>query len=266
MLEVVQAGVRRSGRWILRDVTWKLDEGECAAIIGPNGSGKSTLSRLLGGVIWPSEGDVRMLGADGTWDSPVRLRKQIRLVQQGGMNEVDGSLTTRQIVWTGFFATLGLYDRPTPTVKRRAEKLLAQVGLDMEADQPYSTLSSGEKMRCLIARAMVVRPRLLILDEPTAGLDLLGREQILATVQRLLLQQGDGTTVVLISHHVEELPPGTSNVLLLAGGHFVANGAPKDVLTSGHLGHAFGVRVNVRHRAGRHYASVHPHAWETLLR
>lgn len=266
MLEVVQAGVRRSGRWILRDVTWRLREGECAAIIGPNGSGKSTISRLLGGVIWPSDGEVRMLGADGAWDSPVRLRKQIRLVQQGGLNEVDASLTARQVVWTGFFATLGLYDRPTPTVKRRTENLLAQVGLELEADQPYSTLSSGEKMRCLIARAMVVRPRLLILDEPTAGLDLLGREQILATVQRLLLQHGGGTSVVLISHHVEELPPRTSNVLLLAGGHLAASGTPREVLTSRHLGQAYGLRVNVRHRAGRYYTSVHPRAWEGLLR
>lgn len=266
MLEVAQAGVRRSGRWILRDVNWRLGEGQCAAIIGPNGGGKSTLSRLLGGVIWPSEGEVRMLAADGTWDSPVRLRKQIRLVQQGGLNEVDANLTTRQVIWTGFFATLGLYDRPTPIVRHRTEQLLAQVGLGVEADQPYSTLSSGEKMRCLIARAMVVRPRLLILDEPTAGLDLLGREQILATVQRLLLEQDDGTSVVLISHHVEELPPRTSNVLLLASGRLVAAGTPKEVLTSRHMGQAYGLRVNVRHRAGRCYTSVHPQAWEGLLR
>lgn len=265
MLEVMQAGVRRGGRWLLQNVQWQLGQGQCAAILGPNGSGKSTLSRLIGGVIWPTEGDVRLRGQDDQWDSPVRLRKQIRLVQQGGMNEVDSTLNCRQVVWTGFFATLGLYDRATAAMRRRADELLGQVGLAAEADQPYATLSSGEKMRCLIARAMAVRPRLLILDEPTAGLDLLGREQILATVQRLLRMPHDGASVVIISHHVEELPPDTSSVLLLSGGKAIASGKPADVLNAANLSRAYGVRVTVRSRGGRFYTAVHPKAWETLL-
>jgi iron complex transport system ATP-binding protein len=115
-------------------------------------------------------------------------------------------------------------------------------------------------MRSLIARAMVTRPQLLILDEPTAGLDMLAREQVLATVQRLR-----GPTVILITHHIEELPPTTSQVLLMCDGRAAACGAPAEVLTEPILSRAYGVAVEVRNAGGRYYLQVHPSAWEDLL-
>ena len=128
------------------------------------------------------------------------------------------------------------------------------------ADSPYSLLSSGEKVRSLIARAMVTRPRLLILDEPTAGLDLLAREQVLATVQKL-----HGPTVILITHHIEELPPTTAQVLLLREGRTAACGPMDTVLTGPILSKAYGFAVDVRGIGGRYYLHVHPSAWEGLL-
>src|SRR5206468_4210517 len=115
--------------------------------------------------------------------------------------------TTLNVVLTGFFGTVGLYDPVTPAMRRSALRLIRQVGLTKESQQPYRTLSSGERMRCLIARALVVKPRLLILDEPTAGLDLLARERVLATVQQLVNGDRQPPTVLMITHHVEELLP-----------------------------------------------------------
>ena len=178
-------GVQRGGRWILRDVDWVVPAGACAAVLGPNGSGKSTLTRIVAGHLWPTAGQAAVLGGVFGQTNLIELRKDIRLVQAAGPYDVEPSLTTREVVLTGFFSTIGLYDPTTPEMEAEADRLLAQVGLSAVADHPYSTLSSGERVRSLMARALAVRPRLLLLDEPTSGLDLLAREQVLATVQRM---------------------------------------------------------------------------------
>jgi len=136
-----------------------------------------------------------------------------------------------------------------------------EVGLAHMAGQAYGTLSSGERVRALIARSLVQKPKLLLLDEPTAGLDVLGREQILATVQRLF-EAGGGTTVVLITHHVEELPPSTSQVLVLSEGRCAARGRPEEVVNETVLWAAYRRPVQVRRSNGRFYLEVHPGAWE----
>src|SRR5215213_8785319 len=183
-IDLRHAGVLRDGRWILRDASWVVPAGACAAVLGPNGSGKSTLTRILAGHLWPSAGTVTVLGETFGEVNLVDLRKNIRLVQAAGPYDVDPALTTREVVLTGYFSTIGLYDATTPEMEGEADRLLDLVGLRAVGDHPYSTLSSGERVRSLIARALVLRPRLLLLDEPTAGLDLLAREQVLATVQR----------------------------------------------------------------------------------
>jgi len=148
-----------------------------------------------------------------------------------------------------------------------ADRLLGQVGLTHVADHSYSTLSSGERVRALIARALAVRPGLLLLDEPTAGLDLLAREQVLATLQRLFDSPGGARrpTTVVITHHVEELPPATSHVTLLSHGRAAATGTPEQVLRPEVLSAAYEFEVQVRRSNGRYYAEVHPRAWEQLL-
>src|SRR5687768_6271907 len=209
--ELRSVGVRRGESWILRGVDWAVPAGACAAVLGPNGSGKSTLARILACHLWPTEGDATILaGRLGDANLP-EVRRQIRLVQPAGPYDVDPALTAREVVLTGFFGTIGLYDAVTDAMAAEAERLLNQVGLSHVAGHAYATLSSGERVRALIARALAVRPGLLLLDEPTAGLDLLAREQVLATVQRLFdAPAATGRpTVVMITHHVEELPPAT---------------------------------------------------------
>jgi len=264
-IDIQNVGVLRSNRWILKNITWQIPPSSCAAILGPNGSGKSTLARILSAYLWPSEGDVHVLNQHfGDCDMPT-LRSQIKMVQPAGPYDVDPSLTTLEVVLTGFFNSIGLYHTPTAMMQSEANRLLRQVGLHEHTTQTYETLSSGERVRALIARALVQKPKLLILDEPTAGLDLLAREQILATIQSLFEQPHDPPTTILITHHIEELPPATSNVLLLSEGKIAAAGHPNQVLTPQILSKLYNCPVQVRPSAGRFYLEVHPDAWRELL-
>lgn len=260
-------GVFRAARWILRDVDWSVPGGACVAILGPNGSGKSTLTRILAGHLWPSSGRVAVLGEAFGQVSLPDLRQQIRLVQPAGPYDVDPELSALEVVLTGYFSSIGLYQTVDDAMRREAERLLGLVGLGHVSDHTYATLSSGERVRALIARAMVIRPRLLLLDEPTAGLDLLAREQVLATVQRMF--ESDATepppATIFITHHIEELPPATSQVLLLSQGAPAAVGTPDQVLRAEVLSPVYGCPLQVRRSNGRHYVEVHPAAWEQLL-
>lgn len=268
-IDLQAVGVRRDDRWILCDVTWTVPAGACAAILGPNGSGKSTLTRIIAGHLWPTAGEATVLGGTfGAVNLP-ELRRGIRLVQAAGPYDVEPSLSTREVVLTGFFSTINLYDPVTAEMQAEADRLLAQVGLAHVADHAYATLSSGERVRSLIARSLVRQPKLLLLDEPTSGLDLLAREQVLATVQRMF-EKGEAAktpppTTLFISHHVEELPPATSHVLLLCDGEIAAMGTPAEVLRPEVLSPVYRCPLEVRRSNGRYYIEVHPSGWEQLL-
>lgn len=264
-IELSGVGVRRGETWILRGVHWSVPAGACAAVLGPNGSGKSTLARILACHLWPTEGEAAVLSARMGEANLPDVRRAIRLVQPAGPYDVDPELTAHEVVLTGFFGTIGLYDPVTDAMTAEAERLLNHVGLSHVAGHTYATLSSGERVRSLIARALAVRPGLLLLDEPTAGLDLLGREQVLATVQRMFDAGGSRPTTVMITHHVEELPPATTHVLLLSEGTVAARGTPEEVLRGDVLSGAYRFEVEVRRSNGRYYAEVHPRAWEQLL-
>src|SRR5882724_966406 len=188
-IELTDVGFRRDGRWILHKLNWRVEAGSCAAILGPNGSGKSTLTRIVAGHLWPTAGRVRVLGETFGEVDLHALRRGLRLVQSTSAVELDPDLTAHEVAVTGLFGTVGLYDEVDPEMHDAAADVMDRVGLHQVATHRYNTLSNGERMRCLIARAMVVRPRLLLLDEPTAGLDLLAREQVLATIQALF--EGD---------------------------------------------------------------------------
>ncbi len=235
-----------------------------AAVLGPNGSGKSTLVRVVLGHLWPTRGTVAVLGRPFGDTDLNDLRQDVRLVQAGGPLEADPDETAERVVLTGFRGTVGLYHEPTDGERSRAADLVRQVGLSRQAGQPFRTLSSGERMRCLVARALVVEPRLLILDEPTNGLDLVSREQVLATVATLVARADRRPAVVVITHHVEELMPQTGGVLVLKDGRVAASGPPAEVLTSAVLSDVYGLPVEVSERGGRHWLQVRPEAWATL--
>jgi iron complex transport system ATP-binding protein len=240
----------RDERAILDRISWTVPAGGCVAILGPNGCGKSTLARIIAGHLWPSSGEVEVLGRRFGEVDLNELRHDLRLIQPAGPFDVDGELSALEAVLTGFFGTIGLYDPVDEPMRRRAREVLELVGLSAVVSHRYATLSSGEKVRCLIARALVARPKLLLLDEPTAGLDLRAREQVLATVQAMFDAKARGEippTVVMITHHPEELPPATGRVLLM-------------------LSRVYGCPVEVRLSNGRYYLEVHPGGWTDLLK
>ena len=265
-IELRGIGLRRGQKWILQGIDWTLQAGRCAAVLGPNGSGKSTLARILATHVWPTEGECRVLGGEFGGVDLSEVRHSIRLVQPAGPYDIALELTARAVVLTGFFGSLGLYDVPTQAMVDEADGVLGQIGLQELAEHAYGTLSSGERVRCLIGRALVRRPRLLILDEPTAGLDLRAREQVLGTIQAMFERNGNPPTLVLITHHVEELPPATSEVLLLSDGRLAALGTPREVLRSEVLSRVYGCPVDVHETAGRFHLHVNPAVWAQLLR
>lgn len=262
---------------ILGGVDLTLPRGAYTALLGANGCGKTTLSRLLLGQLYPTAGRVTVLGETLGRTDVRRLRQRIGIVNpttdaaagpgsyhvNGAV--VDANLSATDAVCTGYFATVGLYDRPTDVQRGRARTLLQSVGLGHRTDHRFGVLSTGEQRRALIARALVHRPELLILDEPTAGLDIAGREQVLATVESVL-QSDDAPAVLMITHHVEELSPRCDRVLVMQRGRITHAGPPDDVLTPEALSAASGCKVFVRKNHGRFWLEVLPEAWVELTK
>jgi iron complex transport system ATP-binding protein len=206
------------------------------------------------GQIWPSSGSVAVLGQTFGETDLNELRESIRLVQTSSIVEFDPEETALRVVLTGFFGTVGLFKPVTPAMERRAMMLIRHVGLTAEAMQPFRTLSSGERIRCLIARALVIKPQLLILDEPTAGLDLRSREQVLSSVQKLLTPTGPA--LLMITHHIEDLLPQTTHVLVLNEGTVAAAGDPQKVLKSSLLSRVYQCSVQISKHDGRYWWRV----------
>jgi iron complex transport system ATP-binding protein len=243
---------------ILQDIDWVVRPGERWALIGPNGSGKSTLLSLAGAVRHPSRGQVSVLGhVLGRVDMPA-LRRDIGYVDAGGT--VIDWLTAEDVVLTGIGATLRpLWWTYSDEDRVRAREMLALLGCADLADREIGTCSQGERGRVRIARALVAQPRLLLLDEPAVGLDLAAREALIAALDRLSGEQPELTSV-LVTHHLEEIPPSTTHALLLREGQIVAAGAIGEALTSDTLSACFGLPVECRHD-GERWSARAPADW-----
>lgn len=270
----------RGSTTILRGVSATIPAGSYTAILGPNGCGKTTLTRAITGSMFFTQGEVQVLG-ETIGDTDIRaLRRRISVVNPTASTAeshvagsvVDAELSAIDATLTGFFGTIGLYDRPTTEQRDRAEHMLREVGLAHRIEHRFSLLSTGEQRRCLIARALVHRPELLILDEPTAGLDISGREHVLATIEAILAAQEKAPasetrmTVLMITHHVEELSPRGAQVMLMKAGQFTHVGKPTDVITPETLSETFGCKVFVRRSNGRWWLEVLPEAWVDLVK
>jgi iron complex transport system ATP-binding protein len=241
----------REGRSLVRDLSWRVERGSRAVVLGPNGSGKTTLLRLVTGYLYPTLGEMTVLGERLGETNLDELRRRIGIVDPTTIYLDGQRLPALDVVLSGFFGHLTIdFDVPSAEQYQRARHLLAEVGLAHREEQLFATLSTGEQRRVLMARAMASQPELLVLDEATAGLDLLAREQLLASVDRLLQDRPD-LTLLVVTHHLEELPRGTSDVLLLADGQVRGSGPPEDILTDSLLSGIFGVPVQADRREGR---------------
>ncbi len=240
----------RDGRPLLEQITLQVREGEHWALLGPNGAGKSTLLRLLATYAHPTSGAVHILGRRLGRVDVFTLRPLVTLVSSH--LPVPPGRTVRELVLTGATGTTDLAARWAPAAADldRARTAIAVMGLDRLAGARWPTLSQGERSRALIARALAGQPSVLLLDEPAAGLDLPGREQLLASLARLREHQ-PGLATVLVTHHLEELPASTSHALLLRDGAMVAAGQAGNVLTSDLVSACFGLEVTVARQAAR---------------
>ncbi len=252
--------LRRGDTTILDGVTGRIAAGETVALLGANGCGKTTLSRVLLGQMWPTEGAVRVLGKRLGRTDVRALRRRISVVSGAGGTLVDGRLDAVAAVCTGYFATAGRYDRPTDAQRDAAVALLRIVGLGHRLEHALGTLSTGEQRRAILARALVTQPELVILDEPTAGLDLPGRERLLAALTELRRAR-PRPTVLLITHHVEEIPGDADRVWLMHAGRLTHAGPPAETLTDAALSATFGCDVRVRFEHGRYWVQVAATPW-----
>ena len=257
MTEVVgihDVSVFRSGTALLDAVEWQVNRGDRWVVLGPNGSGKTTLISVAATYLWPSRGRVSILGqAVGTVD--VReLRKRIGLVSASLQARIPPQLTALDVVVAGATGAIApWWDRHGRDTEKHAAELLDVVGCGSIRDRRFELLSSGEKQRVQIARALILDPALLLLDEPAAGLDLGAREQLAVLLAELNGRPGLAATVV-VTHHVEEIAPGTTHALVLRSGRVVAAGKVAETLTGPVLTDAFGLRLRV-HRVGDRFTA-----------
>lgn len=250
VLEVARLRIAREGKVILKGVDWTVQAGEHWVLLGPNGSGKSSLLAALTGYFAPTAGRVSVLGETFGRSDWRELRRRIGLAGPSVAAMVQPSEPALHVVAGGVDGTINLWKRPTAAVLRRARQMLRRLKIGALAARPYGHLSQGERQRVLIARALIGRPALLILDEPCAGLDPAARADFLALLNQLPVV-ARGTSLVLVTHHVEEIVPVFTHALLLKAGAKLAGGPLREVLDQPRLTRLFGRPVRLQQgRAG----------------
>ena len=247
--------MERSSTIILDQLDWQVDRGQHWVILGANGSGKTSLLSVITGYLMPTRGTFGVLGNRYGRSDWRELRKHIGLVSSSVRQLMADSEPALQTVVSGKYAMIDYWGRVTASDRKRAVRILGQIGCSHLADRPWIFLSQGERQRILIGRALMARPRLLILDEPCAGLDPAAREHFLQFLQTLGRRRS-APTMVLVTHHVEEIMPVFSNVLLLKYGRMLASGLKRKILTASLLSDVFSAPVRLRRQAERYSLEV----------
>lgn len=256
ILRLTGVSVRRSGRTILGPIDWAVGDGERWAVVGPNGSGKTTLVHVASTYLWPTTGSVEVLGETIGRVDARELRRRVGYAGAGLESAIDPGLTALDVVVTARHAALApWWHTYTADDRDRARELLDEIGAGGLHDHAFGTLSTGEQRRVQIARALMPDPDLLILDEPGASLDLGARETLIRDLARLAGRPAP-RGLVLVTHHVEEIPRGFGHALVLAGGRAVDAGPILASLTSASLSEAFGLPIDVERRNGRFRATL----------
>ncbi|MGH3518839.1 MAG: ABC transporter ATP-binding protein [Haloechinothrix sp.] len=249
-----RVGVRRGDTHLLADLDWSVELDERWVVLGSNGAGKTTMLRLAAAELHPTTGAVHVLGERLGRTDVFELRPRIGFSSAAVALRVPPEEVVRDVVVSAGYAVMGRwresYDRLDTD---RADELLGALGVLHLAERRYGTLSEGERKRTMIARALMTDPEMLLLDEPAAGLDLGGREDLVARLSVLALDP-DAPATVLVTHHVEEIPHGFTHVLLLRGGRAVVSGLIDDVLTSESLSVTFDQDLVLERSADRFFA------------
>lgn len=234
----------RRNRLILDGMDWTVPSHTHWVVLGANGSGKTTLLQLLAGYLWPTRGQITVLGHPFGHVDLRELRKKIGWVGSFLQAQIPSSQRPLDLIISGKYASIGVFETPREDDYHTAHELAERLGCRKVLDLPYGVLSQGEKQRLLIARALIHRPQLLILDEPCAGLDLVAREQLLHTLDELG-GMPDAPNLILVTHHLEEITPIFTHVLLLKEGRCLARGRKENILKADLLTEAFGIPLEV---------------------
>jgi iron complex transport system ATP-binding protein len=236
---------------VLHGVDWVVRPGERWAVLGPNGSGKTTMFQLASGYLHPTRGAVTILGHRLGQVDVRRLRRRIGLVSAAVAKMLVPTVTAEEVVLASSTGALEpWWDRFDPSQRSQAHALLAAAGFEAIADRPFGVLSEGERQQVLLARSLMMEPDLLLLDEPAAGLDLGGRERLVARLAAVAADPASPPTV-MITHHVEEIPPGFTHLLLLREGRVVAAGPIDECLRDEPLSATFGLPLRTAAEGGR---------------
>ena len=250
VLEIRGLRVERGRAAILRGIDWRVERGEHWVILGANGSGKTTLLKALTGFISPTAGEFSALGQRYGASDWRTLREKVGVVTSAFGAAIPSAEKAIETVMSGKFAQLDLWARVTSADRAAARKWLCVVGAERIAEREWLYLSQGERQRVLIARALMGRPELLILDEPCAGLDPVARDEFLEMMRGLM--EKSEPVLVLVTHHVEEIVDGFTHALMLREGGVVAEGKIRDVLNSRRMSETFGVAMKLIRAGGRY--------------
>ena len=251
VLDFADVTIRRGQATLLDAISWRVDEGDRWVILGPNGAGKTTLLQVASAQIHPTEGVAGILDEVlGTVDV-FELRPRIGITSAALAERIPRAERVHDVVVSASYGVVGRWREEYDTLDHeRAGELLTEVGAQHLVDRTFGTLSEGERKRVQIARALMADPELLLLDEPAAGLDLGGREDLVSTLSVLAADPASPATV-LVSHHVEEIPPGFTHAMLMRKGHVVAAGSIEEVITAQNLSTTFGMPLVLQHEDGR---------------
>jgi iron complex transport system ATP-binding protein len=245
VLDLIGVTVVRDGATLLEDVTWTVREGERWVILGPNGAGKTTLLQIAGARMHPTRGSVDVLGDRLGEVDVFELRPRIGLSSAAFADTLPAGEKVEDVVLTAAYAVAGRWhERYDELDHRRSGDLLAAFGVRHLADRTFGTLSEGERKRVQLARSLMTDPEIVLLDEPAAGLDLGGRETLVQDLAELAMDRRS-PVLVLVTHHVEEIPPGFTHALLLRRGRIVASGPIAEVLTHDTLSATFDLPLEV---------------------
>ncbi|WLR51960.1 ABC transporter ATP-binding protein [Bacillus tianshenii] len=255
ILSIEHATIRKDGKTLLNDVSWKVKQGEHWAILGLNGSGKTMLLNMINGYTWPTSGTVQVLGKTfGTYPLG-ELRKSIGWVSSSLTERLYEDDYAENIILSGAFASFGLYEEVSQSQIDKALAIMTELGCDSFINRPYSSLSQGEKQRILIGRALMAEPKILILDEPCTGLDIFAKEQLLGTVDKLAKRE-NAPSIIYVTHHTDEILPLFNRVLCIRDGAVFAAGEREKLLTEESLSAFFNYPIRLHTIGNRSYLTL----------
>ena len=253
-IDLKNVSVVRPGKTLLDRVTWSVHPGERWVILGPNGAGKTTLLQIVAATMHPSSGKVRILGDRLGRVDVFDLRTRIGLTSTAVADSIPASESVRDAIVSAAYAVAGRWNEKYDDEDfARAGQIMGELRIAALANRTFGTLSEGERKRVLIGRALMTDPELLLLDEPGGGLDLGAREDLLSSLE-VLAGASEAPVLVMVSHHVEEIPIGFTHVLMMRDGRVVAAGPIGKTLTAQNLGTAFGMRLDLSEADGRYTA------------